>query len=77
MRVDPKLMGVLAAVAIAFPMSNAWAYLDPGTGSMILQMLLGGVAGLAIVGKLYWHRMKLLVARALGRPIDEDSEPGK
>ena len=32
-------------------------YLDAGTGSMILQLLLGGVAGIAIARKLYWHRL--------------------
>ena len=33
-------------------------YLDPGAGSMILQVLAGGLAGLAVVGKLYWARIK-------------------
>jgi len=32
----------------------AFAYLDPGTGSMILQVLLGGIAGVIMVLKLYW-----------------------
>ncbi len=41
--------------------SPAYAYLDPGTGSMILQILLGGVAGALVVGKLYWHRLKQLL----------------
>jgi hypothetical protein len=35
----------------------AWAYLDPGTGSMMLQLMLGGVAGALVVGKLYVKRM--------------------
>ena len=34
------------------------AYLDPGAGSMILQVLAGGLAGLAVAGKLYWARIK-------------------
>jgi hypothetical protein len=38
--------------------SPAFAYLDPGTGSMILQLLLGGVAGALVIAKLYWHRLK-------------------
>jgi hypothetical protein len=38
------------------PFHEVWAYLDPGTGSMILQLLLGGIAGVAIVLKLYWQR---------------------
>jgi len=33
------------------------SYLDPGSGSMILQMLAGGTAALAVTGKLYWRRM--------------------
>ena len=36
--------------------STAHAYLDPGTGSIILQVLLGGVAGLALACKLYWQK---------------------
>ena len=38
----------------------AHAYLDPGSGSMLLQLLLGGVAGLAVLLKLYWQRFLLL-----------------
>lgn len=35
----------------------AHAYLDPGSGSMLLQLVLGGLAGLAVIAKLYWHRL--------------------
>jgi hypothetical protein len=35
----------------------AFAYLDPGSGSMLLQVLLGGVAGVAVIAKLYWGRL--------------------
>ncbi len=41
----------------------AHAYLDPGTGSMLLQLLLGGVAGVLVVGKLYWHRVQAFFGR--------------
>ena len=37
--------------------SAAFAYLDPGSGSMLLQLVLGGLAGLAVIAKLYWHRL--------------------
>lgn len=36
----------------------AFAYLDPGTGGMLIQILLGGLAGLAVAGKLFWHQIK-------------------
>jgi hypothetical protein len=35
----------------------AHAYLDPGTGSMMLQVLLGGIAATAVLAKLFWHRV--------------------
>ena len=38
----------------------AFAYLDPGSGSMLLQLVLGGLAGLAVIAKLYWHRLLAL-----------------
>ena len=47
----------MAAAILGVMASPAYAYLDPGTGSMILQVLLGGVAGLALAGKLYWHKL--------------------
>ncbi len=40
-----------------FGTSSAHAYLDPGTGSMILQIILGGVAGLMVALRLYWYRI--------------------
>jgi hypothetical protein len=33
------------------------AYLDPGSGSMILQMIAGGTAAIAVSAKLYWRRV--------------------
>ena len=33
------------------------AYLDPGSGSMILQLLVGGVAAMGVALKMYWQRV--------------------
>jgi hypothetical protein len=35
-----------------------FAYLDPGTGSLILQLLVGGLAGLATYVKFRWTSIK-------------------
>ena len=35
---------------------TASAYIDPGSGSMALQLLLAGVAGAGVALKLYWRR---------------------
>ncbi|MCH7825511.1 MAG: hypothetical protein IH849_11975 [Acidobacteria bacterium] len=38
----------------------AHAYLDAGTGAMILQVLLGGIAGAVVIFRLYWRRFLAL-----------------
>jgi hypothetical protein len=47
-------------------------YLDPGTGSMLLQALAGGIAGLAVVGKLYWARIKRALRLGRRDPAPQD-----
>jgi len=42
----------------SFVSSEAYAYIDPGSGSMILQMLVGVLVGVAITIKIYWNRLK-------------------
>ena len=38
-------------------MTSVLAYLDPGSGSMILQLLAGGVAAVGVAAKMYWRRL--------------------
>jgi len=38
--------------------SPAYAYLDPGTGSMLLQGLIGGLAVAMSFISLYWQKVK-------------------
>ena len=33
------------------------AYIDPGSGSMLLQIILGGVAAVGVTAKLTWRRL--------------------
>jgi hypothetical protein len=38
-------------------MSTTLAYLDPGSSSVILQMLAGGFAALAVTARVFWQRI--------------------
>ena len=52
---NPLKKAFVAALLINLCLAgNAFAYLDAGTGSMILQAVLGGIAGLIVLGKMYW-----------------------
>lgn len=42
---------------------DAHAYLDGGSGSMLLQLLLGGAAGSAAIIRLYWDRIKAFFSK--------------
>jgi len=54
----------------------AYAYLDPGSGSMLLQILLGGTAGLAVIVKLYWHRILAFLRIRKPQPVQtENADP--
>jgi hypothetical protein len=46
-----------AAVLLGMGCVPAWAYLDPGVGGMALQLLLGGLAGVAVLGRLYYRNL--------------------
>lgn len=68
-----KLVQLLAILFVCLCYSqSAIAYLDPGTGSLILQMLIAGIIGAMYTIKLYWYRLKIFVIRLFG--IETESE---
>ena len=48
---------VLVTLLVMAAEAPAEAYLDPGAGSMLLQVLLGGFAATGVFAKLFWHRL--------------------
>ena len=61
---------------VSFAAGPAHAYVDPGTGTIILQMIIGGVAGALFALKLYWVRVKGFFERfsAKNRSVDDESQ---
>jgi hypothetical protein len=51
------------------------AYLDPSAGSMMLQIILGGVAGLVIALKLFWAKILLALGIGRNKPEEEAADP--
>lgn len=52
----------------------AFAYLDPGTGSLILQGLIAAIAGSILTIKLYWYKIKGIWQRLLHNKNNTNSE---
>jgi len=52
---------------------SAFAYLDPGTGSMLLQVILGGIAAVGVALKLFWHKIRVALGMSK-KPVTEDEQ---
>ena len=51
---------------IIFP-TKAFAYLDPGTGSIILQAILGFIAASITTISIYWTKFKSLISKLFNK----------
>lgn len=54
--------------------SNAYAYLDPGTGSLVVQSIIASIAGGLFILKTYWHKFKtkLFLRQEKGQDENDD-----
>lgn len=51
----------LAVITLGlFTAPSAFAYLDPGTGSMLIQGLIAGIAMAGVTARMYWHKLQAL-----------------
>ena len=63
MRVREYMKKGFLALVFAFTLSlfwsqNAYAYIDPGSGSIIIQAIIGALVGVGITAKIYWYKIK-------------------
>ena len=65
-------MKIVFTILLLVFVTETQAYLDPGTGSMLLQVILGGIAAVGVAIKLYWH--KLRAAFGMSRKEDPEDE---
>lgn len=70
------LIAVLTAWCVVMAERPALAYVDPNSGSMLLQLILGGAAGLALIAKLYWRRFLSIIGLRRRDSIPDDRPTG-
>ena len=70
-----RLALALATPVLAFT-PTAQAYIDPGTGSLLLQGLIAAIAGIAVTAGVYWERVKAFFRRDRDAPKREDDADG-
>lgn len=62
MKTTPYCVALCTVLVLGFP-SRAEAYLDPSTGSMVLQIVTGGLIAALAATRLYWHRIRAIFRR--------------
>jgi len=64
------------AMLVSLPVP-ALAYIDPGTGSALIQGMIAAIAAIGVTAKLYWHRLVAFLSRKPDAPESADSESAK
>ena len=59
-------------IAIFLIVTNAYAYLDPGTGSFILQAIIGFLAALSAGFLYYWTKVKNFFLKFFKKNNDDE-----
>ena len=66
-------MRIFTTIILLLIFTDAVAYLDPGTGSMLLQVILGGIAAVGVAIKLYWHKLRVAFGMSKKDPTEDES----
>ena len=67
----------LSFISLFLTISSAHAYLDPGTGSIILQAILGFIAAAVASVSIYWTKFKLLLNKIFNKKKQENDIKNK
>ena len=53
-----QILSIVLLALFGIHIQSAYGYIDPGTGSMVIQVLIGTLVGLGIAIKVYWYKLK-------------------
>ncbi len=66
---------IILSIFLMFYSTNAFAYIDPGTVSIILQGLIAALAAIIVTLKIYW--IKILEFLGIRNKIKDDKDDEK
>ena len=69
-----RFIAFTVLVAICLP---TFAYIDPGSGSAIVSLIIGLFVALGLTVKTYWYKLKGLFTRQARTGGNPDPEPEK
>jgi hypothetical protein len=70
----PPVRVFLAVLLLLVPLASAHAYVDPGTGSMIVQVLIAALVGGAAILGAFWRKLFRRRRGKAGTGPDQDRD---
>ncbi|MEI6290490.1 MAG: hypothetical protein WCP19_08665 [Chloroflexota bacterium] len=55
-------------------LENKYLYLDPGAGSMLLQIAIAAVLGIFVFVRMQWANIKKLFGKKSNPPLDDNDQ---
>jgi hypothetical protein len=71
------MMSIITSSVLAGIVASKLAYLDPGSGSYLIQLLIAALLGGAFVIKAFWRQIRSFVANLFSgkKEESEDEQP--
>jgi hypothetical protein len=66
-----RFIPISLLATLMFASVPAHAYVDPGTGSLAIQFLIGGAVAAAFMIKTYYYQVKRAIFRLIGRDTSD------
>ena len=61
-------------IVLFSPHLRPQAYLDPGSGSFLIQLLIAGIVGAGFLVKMYWKKIKGFFNRSVAKKEEDDAD---
>ena len=68
---------IIPIYVLMLSMKPAYAYLDPGTGSMMVQAVLAVIAAVSVSVGIFWNRIKIIFGRIFGGKQKDQQDQNK
>jgi len=65
---------VLVVLLLLIFTRDAHAYIDPGTGSYILQLIIAGLVGALFAVKIYWRKIKAFFSNPFSKEQEKEDD---
>lgn len=68
LKTTPKFMSCIFILSFLLSVAPAHAYIDPGSGSYLFQLLIAGLLGSLFAIKSFWHKIVAFMKSIFSKP---------